>query len=190
MRQFLARSHKTYWLPSPAIEPSRTAELPVRSQISRETSGVSRVSSGRFIKRSDFLMLSSETRVRNGDCCSCTAQPLPKRLVKDRIACLVLKFAKNNRVLCREFRRPVKVKIGRGGQRQNRRGGDGHARAVPRRSDRRQFPLQLGRRLPPSCGVVFQAPGDDVFQLSRPDALRCGPSRAPVNISKRTRPNA
>ena len=30
-------------------------------------------------------------------------QPLPKRLVKDRIACLVFKIRQNNRVLRREF---------------------------------------------------------------------------------------
>ena len=51
VRQFLALSHKTYWLPIPAMEPSRTPELPVRSQISRAISGVSRVSGGRFIRR-------------------------------------------------------------------------------------------------------------------------------------------
>ena len=51
MRQFLARNHKTYWLPRLAIEPSRTAVPPVRSQISCATSGVSRVSGGRFMKR-------------------------------------------------------------------------------------------------------------------------------------------
>ena len=39
MWQFLARNQRTYWLPSFAIEPSRTAVPPVRSQISCATSG-------------------------------------------------------------------------------------------------------------------------------------------------------
>ena len=38
VRQSVARSPKTYWLPRLAIEPSRTAALAVRSQISRAIS--------------------------------------------------------------------------------------------------------------------------------------------------------
>ena len=54
MRQFLARNDKMYWLPRLAIEPSRTAVPSVRSQISCATSGVRRVSGGRFMKRSTW----------------------------------------------------------------------------------------------------------------------------------------
>ena len=46
VRQFRARSPSTYWLPRLAIDPSSTAALAVRSQISRASSGVSRASAG------------------------------------------------------------------------------------------------------------------------------------------------
>ena len=123
VRQFLARNHKTYWLPRLAIEPSRTAALPVRSQISRAISGVSGVSA-RPVHQTQCLLDAARpmTSLRNGDCSSCTAKPLAKRLVKDRIARLVFEFGQDNRVLRGEFRRPVKVKICRGEQRQNRGG--------------------------------------------------------------------
>ena len=75
MRQFLARNPKTYWLPRLSIEPSRTAALAVRSQISRASSGVSRASAGRPIRPSAFWIRSSETRLRKGDCSSCIANP-------------------------------------------------------------------------------------------------------------------
>ena len=49
-------------------------------------------------------------------------QPLAKRLVKDRIARLVLEFSQDNRVLRGEFRRPVQIKVASGAQCQDRRG--------------------------------------------------------------------
>ena len=60
-------------------------------------------------------------------------QPLAKRLVKDRIARLVLEIGQDNRVLRGEFRRPVKIEVCRGEQRQNRGGAGGDARPAPRR---------------------------------------------------------
>jgi hypothetical protein len=42
LRQSVARNPRMYWLPRLAMEPSRTAALAVRSQISRATAGVSR----------------------------------------------------------------------------------------------------------------------------------------------------
>ena len=75
VRHSSARSPNTYWLPRLASEPSRTAALAVRSQISRAISGVSRVSAGLPISLSTCWMRSSEMRLRNGDCSSCTARP-------------------------------------------------------------------------------------------------------------------
>ena len=71
----LARNPTTYWVPRLSIEPSRTAALAVRSQISRASSGVSRASAGRLIRPSVFWIRSSETRLRKGDCSSCIANP-------------------------------------------------------------------------------------------------------------------
>ena len=52
VRQSFARNPNTYCAPRFAIEPSSTAALPVRSQISRASSGVSRASGGRSMRRS------------------------------------------------------------------------------------------------------------------------------------------
>ena len=101
MRQFLARSHNTYWLPRLAIEPSRTAVLPVRSQISRAISGVSRVSGGRFMKRSACWMLLVRDESQERGLFQLHRQPLAKGLVKYRIAGLVFEIGQNNRVLRR-----------------------------------------------------------------------------------------
>jgi hypothetical protein len=60
VRQFRVRNHNTYWLPRLAIEPSRTAALAVRSQISRAISGVSGVSAGRLLEQSSDLVGGTE----------------------------------------------------------------------------------------------------------------------------------
>src|SRR5260370_419280 len=75
VRQFLARKPNTYWLPRLAIDPSRTAAPPARSQISLATSAVSDASAGWLIRLSIAWIRWSETRLRNGDCSSCTANP-------------------------------------------------------------------------------------------------------------------
>lgn len=59
----------------PVTDPCSTAALAVRSQIWRAICGVSRASAGWPIKRSVACTRSSDTRLRNGDCSSCTARP-------------------------------------------------------------------------------------------------------------------
>ncbi len=78
MRQSFARKPTTYWLPRLLIVASKTAALPVRSHTSRAISGVRRASDGWPIRRSTACMRSSEIRLRNGDCSSCTARPCRK----------------------------------------------------------------------------------------------------------------
>src|ERR1035438_6084052 len=64
VRQFLARRLSTYSLPRLVIEPSTTAELPVLSQISDATAGVSFASGARTIRRSVSLMRASESTLK------------------------------------------------------------------------------------------------------------------------------
>ena len=68
--QCVARRPRTYSLPSAAIDPSRTAALPVRTHTPCARSAVNRASGGWFINNSVLRMRSSEMRLRNGDCWS------------------------------------------------------------------------------------------------------------------------
>ena len=120
MRQFLALSHKTYWLPRPAIEPSRTAALAGSlADLPRDLRREPRL--GRPIHETQYLLgllVRNESEKRG--LFQLHGQPLPKRLVKDRIARLVFEFGQDNRVLRREFRRPVQIKVPSGAQCQDR----------------------------------------------------------------------
>jgi hypothetical protein len=75
VRQSFACKPNTYLLPRLAIEPYKTAALPVRSQTSRPICGSSRASGGWPIKCKTCCMRSSEIRLRKGDCSNCTDRP-------------------------------------------------------------------------------------------------------------------
>ncbi len=70
-------------------------------------------------------------------------QSLAERLVKYRIACLVLKLSQDHRILRGEFCWPAKSKVCRRAHHQNRGSDGGGARPAPRQSHRGEFPLQL-----------------------------------------------
>ena len=65
----------------------------------------------------------SEIRLRNGDCSQLYGQSLAQRVVKYRIAGLILEIGQDNGVLVGESRGTVKIEVCRGEQRQNSRGG-------------------------------------------------------------------
>ena len=75
LEQFTAFRIRLYCVPICAIEPSMTALLPVRWQISCEISGVSFASAGCPIRRKVRWMACSGTMLRKGDCSSCTVSP-------------------------------------------------------------------------------------------------------------------
>src|ERR1700680_463900 len=70
---FVADSVTTYELPSPAIEPPRTAFAPARKAISRASSVVIRSSGGGPLNPSAWRTRDSGRIFRYGDCSSCTA---------------------------------------------------------------------------------------------------------------------
>ncbi len=133
---------------------------------------------GRFMRCSTCWILLVRDESEERGLFQLHRQPLPKRLVKDRIARLVFEIGQDNGVLRGESWRPVKVKIRR-------------ARPAPEsprrrqllyavrlgRVDRRQFLLQLGRGLPPFCRVLFQTPVYDSFPAS---AAGCAFAAAPL----------
>jgi hypothetical protein len=111
VRQLFARNPSTYWLPRGAIEPSSTAALPVRSQISRASSGVSCASADLPIRRRVCPIRWSEMRLRNGDCSSCTAMPCRSVLSKTdspvelaKSASTTVSFSLRTTVRCRNNR--------------------------------------------------------------------------------------
>ncbi len=88
------RSHRTYWLPRLAIDPSSTAVLPVRWHTSNATDGVRARSAGCPISPSTCWMRSSLTRLRNGDCSSCTVKPCRSVSLKTGSFVLLAKSAR------------------------------------------------------------------------------------------------
>ena len=102
MRQFLARNPRTYWLPRLAIEPSRTAALAVRSQMSLASSGrqprVRRLA--HQAQRLLDALLGDEAEERR--LFELYRQPLAKRPVEHRVAGRVREIGEDNRVLVRE----------------------------------------------------------------------------------------
>ena len=105
MLQFLARRPRTYWLPRLAIEPSRTAALAVRSQtccaISRGQPRIFRLSH----QRQRLLDLLIRNQAEERGLLKLHGQSLAQRVVKHRIAGLVLEVREDDRVLLRESRR-------------------------------------------------------------------------------------
>ena len=69
-----ARTSNAYSLPTLVIEPSTTAALAARSQISAATAGVSFVSAARIMKRSVWLMRASGSRARLDEFPNCAAR--------------------------------------------------------------------------------------------------------------------
>ena len=102
MRQFFARSPTTYWLPRLAIEPSRTAALAVRSQMSFAISGRQpRVR--RLAHQTQHLLdtlLGDEAE--KWRLLQLYRQSLAKRPVKHGVAGRVVEIGEDNRVLVRE----------------------------------------------------------------------------------------
>src|ERR1017187_2211065 len=113
LRQLRARKPRTYWLPRRAIEPSSTAALAVRSQISLASSGVRCASGGWPIKLSDFWMRSSEIR----RLFELRGQPLAKRPVKHGVAGLVDEIGEDNRVFVGELGWAMKIEVTCGDER-------------------------------------------------------------------------
>ena len=98
MRQFTARMPRTYWVPSFAIHPSRTASPPLRWQSSRDKSGVSAVAAGLPISRSDCCIRSSEMRLRVGRLLELDRHGLAQGGVEDRLAGVVGNLAEDDAV--------------------------------------------------------------------------------------------
>ena len=103
-------------------------------------------------------------------------QSLAKRAIEDRIARVVHEIRQDDRVLVGESRGTMEVEIRRAEQHQHTRGGGKHRLpAASGGGHACQFPLQLGRGLPPAARVFFQTPAYDSFQLPRRDAPPPGP---------------
>ena len=103
----MARSPKTYALPSGAIEPSSTTALPVRSQISRASfRGKPRVRRSahqtKHVLNSFVGDKNNGWRLRQLHC-----QPLPKRLIKHWIARRIREVGDDNGVLLPQNMRPL-----------------------------------------------------------------------------------
>ena len=105
MLQFLARRPNTYWLPRLAIEPSRTTALAVRSQTCCAISAVSRASFGLSHQSQRLLDLPVRNQAEERRLLKLHGQSLAQRVVKYRIAGLVLEVREDDRVLLRERRR-------------------------------------------------------------------------------------
>ena len=97
VRQFLARKPNTYWLPRLVIEPSTTAALPVRSQISAATSGVSFASVGRTIRRQRLAHARIRKQTENTATVS-SSTDIPWRSVSSNTGSPVL-FSKSARTM-------------------------------------------------------------------------------------------
>ncbi len=111
VRQFLARTPDTYCLPRRAIQPSTTAALPVRSQISDATSGVS-FASGALDHQAQCL---ADARIRKhaevGRLSELHSHDLARRSIERRISRGIGEISENNRDLaCRPgLRRSIGV---------------------------------------------------------------------------------
>ena len=102
MRQFVARSPRTYWLPRLAIEPSRTAAPAVRSQMSFASSG--RQPRVRRLAHQTQHLLNTllGDEAEKWRLLKLYRQSLAKRPVKHRVAGRVVEIGEDNRVLVRE----------------------------------------------------------------------------------------
>jgi len=116
----LARNPKTYWLPRWSIEPSSTAALAVRSQISlvqlRSEPRICRLA--HQTQRPLDALVGDEAEERG--LFQLHRQSLAKRSIKYRVASLILEIGQDNGVLLGESRGTVKIKICRGEHRQNK----------------------------------------------------------------------
>ena len=139
MWQLLARSPEhVLRCQALAIDPSRTAALPVRSQIlTCDVRGQSRASSGRPISPSVLRMRSSEIRLRNGDCSSCTSQAAGAASRRTLSSPVV--FLKSARTIV-SFVRKASVRLRKGRYDTRRR-----ARQPTRSGDRRRSAWQPAR---------------------------------------------
>ena len=102
MRQLLARSVNTYWLPRGAIEPSRIAVLPVRSQTPRASSGREpRIGAvAHQPERVGNTLVRDEAEVRRLP--ELNRQPLAQRLVEYGVAGRVSEIGEHHRIFCAE----------------------------------------------------------------------------------------
>ena len=182
--QFLARRPKTYWLPRLAIEPSRTAALAVRSQTCCAISAVSRASFGLSHQRQRLLDLLIRNQAEERGLLKLHGQPLAQRVVKHRVAGLVLEIREDNRVRVGEWWRAVNIEVPGDGERQQSRGGghdhlpacdggDGGLRTAGHPA-RIRVPLQalevranVRRVLVAQIPIFFEALVDDPFQFRR-----------------------
>jgi hypothetical protein len=75
LAQFTAFTIRMYLVPICAIDPSSTTALCVRSQISLAMASVNFASAGCFIIWSVCSISVLESKLKNGDCSSCTSKP-------------------------------------------------------------------------------------------------------------------
>ena len=113
------------------------------------------------------LHLLVRNQVEEGRLLKFYGQSLSQRVVKYRIAGLILEICEDESVLLGESWGTVNIKIHRGGQPQNGRSGSKHALpAASSGGDACQFPLQHGSGLPAAAGIFLQTPAHDFFEPS------------------------